>query len=92
MLSYFEKSSQMKQDSDIESKMLSYFEKSCQMKQDSDYQFLMSLLSSLQEVPEERKLRVRMILMDVLLQEQEYRNSRKAKIVRSEKGCGQPRV
>jgi hypothetical protein len=31
----------------------------------------MSLLPSLQEVPEERKLRVRMKLMDVLLQEQE---------------------
>lgn len=60
---------------EIESKKLSYFEKSSQMKQDSDYQFLMSLLPSLQEVPEERKLRVRMKLMDVLLQEQEDRNS-----------------
>jgi hypothetical protein len=40
------------------------------MEQDSDYQFLMSLLPSLQGVPEERKLRVRMKLMDVLLQEQ----------------------
>ena len=53
---------------EIESKKLSYFEKSSQMKQDSDYQFLMSL-------PEERQLRLRMKLMDVLLQEQEDRNS-----------------
>jgi hypothetical protein len=44
------------------------------MKQDNDYQFLMSSLPSLQGVPEERKLRIRMKLMDVLLQEQEDRN------------------
>jgi hypothetical protein len=60
---------------EIESKKLSYFEKGSHLKQDSDCQFLMSLLPCLQGVPEERKLRVRMKLMDVLLQEQEDQDS-----------------
>jgi hypothetical protein len=60
---------------ETESKKLSYFEKGSHLKQDNDYQFLISLLPSLQGVPEETKLRVRMKLMDVLLQEQEDRNS-----------------
>jgi hypothetical protein len=52
---------------EIDSKTLSYFEKGSHMKQYNDYQFLMSWLSSLQGVPEERKLQVHMKLMYVLL-------------------------
>jgi hypothetical protein len=56
-------------------KKLSYFEQSTKTKQDSDYQFLMSLLPHLQDVPNERKLHVRMKLMNVILQEQERSRS-----------------
>ncbi|XP_068082909.1 uncharacterized protein [Anabrus simplex] len=59
---------------EIETKKLSYFEQSSKLKQDSDYQFLVSLLPSLQDVPPERKLHVRMKLMNVLVEEQEERN------------------
>ncbi|PNF13591.1 hypothetical protein B7P43_G18142 [Cryptotermes secundus] len=60
---------------EIETKKLSYFEQSSKTKQDSDYQFLTSLLPTLQAIPNERKLHVRMSLMNVILQEQELSRS-----------------
>ena len=60
---------------EIENKKLSFFQERAHNVEDSDYQFLVSLLPYLHEVPAQNKLRVRMEMMNVLLTEQAERNN-----------------
>mgnify|MGYP003623339881 CR=1 FL=1 len=60
---------------EIENKKLSFFQERAHNVEDNDYQFLVSLLPYLHEVPAQNKLRVRMEMMNVLLTEQAERNN-----------------
>lgn len=55
----------------IENKKVELFQINSKISQDPDYQFLISLLPHLKQVPQGRKLRVQMELMNVLLKDQQ---------------------
>lgn len=54
---------------EIENKKAKYLEEKTTRTQDGDYQFLMSLLPFLHDIPKERKLFVRKKMMDVVMNE-----------------------